>query len=125
MQESSFSSVYVLLGEGKTAFFDHSTLAEQQEDLQQAKEAQDISYHQLTCCCPNCDSIALLFSIEAKKERPGTHTQGIAADIKVNNGAERFILLNYAFEMGFSGIGVAKTFIHVDIRDSNAVVWLY
>ena len=60
-----------------------------------------------------------------RQERPGTHTQGIAADIKVNNGAERFILLNYAFEMGFSGIGVAKTFIHVDIRDSNAVVWLY
>jgi hypothetical protein len=27
--------------------------------------------------------------------------------------------------MGFSGIGVAKTFIHVDIRDSNPVVWLY
>lgn len=64
-------------------------------------------------------------SIEAKKERPGTHTQGIAADIKVNNGAERFILLNYAFEMGFSGIGVAKTFIHVDIRNTQQVAWVY
>ncbi len=61
----------------------------------------------------------------SQKERPGTHTQGIAADIKVNNGAERFILLNYAFEMGFSGIGVAKTFIHVDIRDSQPVSWVY
>ena len=64
-------------------------------------------------------------SIEALKGKPGTHTQGIAADIKVNNGAERFILLNQAFEMGFSGIGVAKTFIHVDIRNTQQVAWVY
>ena len=63
--------------------------------------------------------------IEAKKKIAGTHSQGIAADIKVNNGAERFILLNYAFEMGFSGIGVAKTFIHVDIRNTQQVAWVY
>tara|TARA_S200000501_G_scaffold20251_1_gene17984 strand:+ start:154 stop:495 length:342 start_codon:yes stop_codon:yes gene_type:complete len=64
-------------------------------------------------------------SIEALKGKPGTHTQGIAADIKVNNGSERFILLNYAFKMGFSGIGVAKTFIHVDIRNTQQVAWVY
>ena len=55
-------------------------------------------------------------SLEAKKEKPGTHSQGIAADIYTVSGAERHIILANAFEMGFGGIGVAKTFIHVDIR---------
>jgi len=27
--------------------------------------------------------------------------------------------------MGFNGIGVAKTFVHVDTRDSESVVWSY
>jgi len=27
--------------------------------------------------------------------------------------------------MGFNGIGVAKTFIHVDLRQTAPVVWCY
>ncbi|BCV04071.1 MAG: hypothetical protein CM15mV79_030 [uncultured marine virus] len=64
-------------------------------------------------------------SIEAKKERPGMHTKGIAADIYVSNGVDRYKLLITAFNMGFTGIGVAKTFIHVDTRTSQPVVWTY
>ena len=63
--------------------------------------------------------------IEAKKEKPGTHTQGIAADIYTVSGAERHIILANAFEMGFGGVGIAKTFIHVDSRDTTPVVWTY
>lgn len=64
-------------------------------------------------------------SKERDKAQPGTHAQGIAADIKVANGAQRYILVQKAMEMGFSGIGIAKTFVHVDIRTTTPVVWTY
>ncbi len=64
-------------------------------------------------------------SIEAAKEKPGTHTQGIAADIAVSDGAQRRIIVEKALELGFNGIGVAKTFVHVDIRTTTPVIWTY
>lgn len=63
--------------------------------------------------------------IEAKKNVPGKHAQGIAADIKATNGADRFIIVQQALELGFSGIGVHKNFVHVDTRGSQPVMWLY
>lgn len=63
--------------------------------------------------------------IEAKKKTPGTHAQGIAADIKITTGIERYILLREAFAAGFTGIGIASDFIHVDIRETTPVVWTY
>ena len=62
---------------------------------------------------------------EAKKAKPGTHAQGIAADIKITNGADRFKLVQQALLLGFTGIGVAKTFVHVDLRDTTPVIWTY
>lgn len=64
-------------------------------------------------------------SIENKKEKPGTHAQGIAADVRVSSGAQKHILLKEAFDMGFTGIGIANTYIHIDTRDSTPVVWTY
>ena len=64
-------------------------------------------------------------SIESKKPKPGFHAQGIASDIKVNNGIERYLIVKNAVEMGFNGIGVAKTFIHIDNRSTEAVMWGY
>lgn len=64
-------------------------------------------------------------SIEARKAKPGQHAQGIAADIKVVGGAQRRDLVKKAMVMGFGGIGVAKGFIHVDIRDTTPVLWVY
>ena len=64
-------------------------------------------------------------SIEAAKQTPGTHARGIAADIAVANGAQRRALIKHAMELGFGGIGVAKTFVHVDIRTTEPVVWAY
>jgi len=63
--------------------------------------------------------------IEAEKDSPGTHAQGIAADIAVNSSADRYILINYAFQQGFTGIGVDSGFIHLDIRDTVPVIWTY
>jgi uncharacterized protein YcbK (DUF882 family) len=67
--------------------------------------------------------------IEAKKKIAGTHAQGIAADIKVNNGIQRFKIVEQAIKLGFTGIGVASSFVHVDIRSGDDttpyVMWTY
>lgn len=68
---------------------------------------------------------SVLHSVEAKKEKPGTHTKGIAADIRVTGGAQRRLLVQKALEMGFTGVGVAKSFVHVDIRKTTPVLWCY
>ncbi len=62
---------------------------------------------------------------EAWKEVPGTHGQGIAADIKVSGGAQRYELVRAAIELGFTGIGVHTDFVHVDTRESTPVLWGY
>jgi hypothetical protein len=64
-------------------------------------------------------------SIEARKTRPGTHARGIAADIKINSGSEGYVIVREAMKMGFGGIGIAKNFIHVDVRDTVQVIWTY
>lgn len=64
-------------------------------------------------------------SIEAKKSKPGTHAEGIAADIAVSDGIQRRKIVEEALRLGFSGIGVAHTFVHVDIRRSEPVIWTY
>ena len=68
-------------------------------------------------------------SIEARKEKPGTHAQGYAADIKADGGNQRYEIIKQAFALGFSGVGVARTFIHVDDRaihdGKTPVAWCY
>ena len=64
-------------------------------------------------------------SLEQAKKKPGTHSQGIAADIFVKNGVERRIIVEEALKKGFKGIGIAKTFVHVDIRTTTPVIWTY
>ena len=67
-------------------------------------------------------------SIEAAKvaagKKVGTHAQGIAADIKVSGGAQRLTIVKHASAMGMS-VGVAKTFVHVDIRKTEPMCWCY
>jgi uncharacterized protein YcbK (DUF882 family) len=64
--------------------------------------------------------------IELGKIKPGTHTQGIAADIAVSSGIQRHTIVKKAIELGFSGIGVANGFVHVDVRPTDVpVMWTY
>ena len=63
--------------------------------------------------------------VEARKSTPGTHSSGIAVDIAVNSGQQRLLLVQKALELGFTGIGVAKTFVHVDTRTTTPVMWIY
>lgn len=64
-------------------------------------------------------------SIEAAKDKPGQHSTGRCADFAVNNGQERFKLVNVAIGLGFTGIGVDEGFIHVDERETVPVMWTY
>lgn len=62
-----------------------------------------------------------------------THTVGAAADIHCTESRQRALILCGLLEAGFSRIGIAKTFIHVDMADrlegddkkAEAVFWLY
>ena len=63
--------------------------------------------------------------VESRKKKAGTHHQGIAFDIYTSNGAERYQIITQGLLAGATGIGVAKSFIHLDWRDGTPVVWTY
>lgn len=52
------------------------------------------------------------------------HLTGIGADIKALTGEEKYDLCKLAFLVGFSGVGIGKTFVHVDTK-RNRRVWTY
>ena len=52
------------------------------------------------------------------------HTSGKAADISCENSFVRTKILTALILAGFRRIGIAKTFIHVDSMDGEAL-WLY
>jgi len=56
-----------------------------------------------------------------------SHLSALAADIKAKNSRYRFLLLEELFKLGFNRIGIAKTFIHVDIDPTKPkeVAFLY
>ena len=57
-----------------------------------------------------------------------SHQNGTAVDIRATEGVTRFKVLKACIEAGFTRVGVAKGFIHVDTDDINKaspVAWLY
>ena len=55
-----------------------------------------------------------------------SHLVGVAADIAVSGGADRYIILSALIKAGFKRIGVAKTFIHCDTDETKSnSVWTY
>jgi zinc D-Ala-D-Ala carboxypeptidase len=56
-----------------------------------------------------------------------SHLKGLAVDISVTNSRQRFIVLNALLDVGFTRIGIADTFIHVDLDSgkSKEVIWTY
>lgn len=55
------------------------------------------------------------------------HTTGHAADIKVASGMERYKVIKACLEAGFTRIGWAESFVHVDDDPSKPanVMWDY
>ncbi len=55
-----------------------------------------------------------------------SHLNGLAADIAIASGNERYIILNALIKAGFKRLGIAKTFIHCDTDSSKSnSVWTY
>ncbi len=56
-----------------------------------------------------------------------SHIKGLAADIACSNSVDRFKMLGALKQVGFKRIGVAGTFIHVDIDKDKTqnVIWTY
>ncbi len=53
------------------------------------------------------------------------HLHGRAADIACHDAGMRYALLVAAPLFGMTGIGVAKTFVHVDNRRGAPAAWTY
>lgn len=66
--------------------------------------------------------------VERRKASPGSHAAGRAVDIAVGSGRMRFMLLREAFALGFVGVGVSDSFIHLDTGHPSAprpASWTY
>lgn len=56
-----------------------------------------------------------------------SHTKGYAVDIRCRNSADRYKIIQAAFIVGFTRIGISGTFIHLD-NDPRKVqdrIWTY
>lgn len=63
---------------------------------------------------------------EARKDKPGTHNQGIAFDIRVPWGRKRMRIIELALKLGAKGFGFGNTFIHIDWRiQADPTSWNY
>ena len=56
-----------------------------------------------------------------------SHLLGLAADIRVRNSSERWIILDALLEVGITRIGIGNNFIHCDIDSfkQHHVIWTY
>ena len=64
---------------------------------------------------------------ESIKNPTSSHIKGLAVDIKVIDSRQRFLVLDSLIAVGFTRIGIADTFIHVDMDfdKSQNVIWTY
>lgn len=66
---------------------------------------------------------------EKKKGRSGSgaHTEGCAFDVRCCDSRSRWLVVFGAIVAGFTRIGIAKNFVHLDDSErlSHPVIWLY
>jgi len=56
-----------------------------------------------------------------------SHPKGLAVDIAAKDNRKRALIVEAALKAGITRIGIAKTFIHLDIDDSKEanMIWMY
>ena len=64
---------------------------------------------------------------ESIKNPTSSHIKGLAVDISAKDSITRFKVLDALIAVGFNRIGIAGTFIHVDLDydKSQNVIWTY
>lgn len=72
------------------------------------------------------------FRTEAHNQKVGgtansSHLKGLAVDIKCTLSADRWAMVDSLMKAGFNRLGIAKTFIHVDLDKDKApfLIWTY
>lgn len=67
------------------------------------------------------------YEISKGRSGKGAHTEGRAFDIRCDNSRLRMRIVRAALEVGFTRIGLGKTFVHLDDSPnlSQEVIWLY
>lgn len=67
--------------------------------------------------------------VESRKgHTTGEHTRGTCCDIACTTGTDRYQIIRLALQLGFTRIGIAKTFIHLGIGGAglpSPVIWSY
>ena len=55
-----------------------------------------------------------------------SHCKGCAVDIAVNSGLQRSAVVCALVKAGFTRMGIAETFVHVDLdKEKQNSIWLY
>lgn len=56
-----------------------------------------------------------------------SHLQGLAVDIACTASGDRHDIINEALKLGFNRIGIANTFLHLDVDTAkpSGCVWVY
>ena len=61
------------------------------------------------------------------KNPSSSHIKGLAVDIKATDNATRYKIVEALIRVGFTRIGIADTFIHVDLDFDKRqnIIWTY
>lgn len=60
------------------------------------------------------------------RDGSSSHTKGLAFDVAVLSSSHRFHVVRGAILAGFTRIGIASNFVHMDDdKDKPACIWLY
>lgn len=90
------------------------------EKLDQAREIASIPFHVNDGTrCPKHNK-------EVEGEPDSAHLFGFAVDISAKTSREKFLIISALVKVGFTRIGVYKTFVHADIdpQKPQSVVWV-
>lgn len=62
-----------------------------------------------------------------KVSKNSSHLKGVAADIACTDSITRYVIIDALLKAGFTRIGIAKTFIHVDndLDKAQNCIWTY
>jgi len=64
---------------------------------------------------------------DVKGRESSSHLKGLAADIACDKSRDRFELIDIFLDLGINRIGIADTFIHIDVDPDKSpnVIWTY